>query len=176
MELNRAKKLLIVGHSHVKRLRKYIKEHPEHYNFGLPRHKIEIEMWGFGGLLLEDFNKPTQRGRAIFDYIEKFKPEVILLMIGCNDVTSLDYSVFMHSYLKLMEELKKRFIGTKIVITQLLPRYGRRAADGYNNKASRINRSLLSVAKRDEFIWMKFVKMYFPMEDHTQYVAMRKCF
>ena len=108
------------------------------------------------------------------DFMERFRPDVVMFMIGDNDITDYESRQLLSLYKALIEDWKRKFQLSRIVITQMLPRYGRAASFNYNPKSVDFNRSLLNLARNDSFLWFKFVRFCFPSENMSKFCSNRK--
>ena len=164
-------RILFLGQSHARNLDSFINQRPKFKNFTIDRARIEL--FGIGGLKISDLIRLSTRGRLCFEFIERFAPDILVLMIGDNDVC--DTGNFSVLYKRMLDVIRNRFpYIRKVVISQLLPRHGN-SVDVYNQKARNFNTQLLSMANQDkEFLLMKFVNFHFPGDDTLRFEAMKK--
>ena len=89
--------------------------------------------------------------------METFSPQMLILMVGDNDIKDDSSSEEVSSHIKwVMSELKVNYPFLKsIVLTQILPRHHNRWVNMeiYNSQAMEINRQIKSFA---EFKWAGF--------------------
>ena len=112
---------------------------------------VKWQFSGGSGLKICELLTPlSRRGSVIHDFIARFRPTVIVLMVGCNDIGQIDNAELLNLYLRLIFKLKRKYGNVRIVVTQLLPRYGTAASGNYNRKAWRFNQDLLYMAARDD--------------------------
>ena len=131
----------------------------------MPSEKIIVDGVGIGGLKIRELLTPlSSRGSVIHNFIASFRPTVIALMIGSNDIGETDHAELLNLYLRLISELKSKYGNIKIVATQLLPRYGFAASANYNEKAWNFNQDLAAMTANDNSVTMKFVQFKFPWD------------
>lgn len=117
--------VVILGHSHVRRLRDYMHGHPELRNLQLPN--VRVHCVGVGGATL----RQRERSAWIFQYVERvrrFRPDIVLIHIGENDMST--YGIAAVDLVESFHYLASHFIDNNvqhIIITQTLyfPRHQR---------------------------------------------------
>jgi lysophospholipase L1-like esterase len=79
-------RVLILGHSFVRRLREFITQHDPEYDLTLGLEHITVRWHGVGGRTIAKLNA--------FDLtvVEDFKPDIVFLQIGSNDLTQRNMS------------------------------------------------------------------------------------
>ena len=75
------KKILIMGHSYITRLKSYIREDPEQCTFtlNLDPQEVMIQYAGGGG------DVASMRGKPM-EVVQDFQPDIVLLQIGTNEL------------------------------------------------------------------------------------------
>ena len=140
-------KLLIIGHSHVRRLETFINNPPRQYaekplfNFGFDTRTLLVEYVGVGGLKVHD----TLNNASVVHKLNSFRPDSVILMIGDNDVRhSTSVNELAGAILNLATEMKLCYRLNSVSVVQLLPRFpGARSWDSYDNIAFLVNQALL---------------------------------
>ena len=116
------KRILFIGHSHVRNLKKYVnkpKIKPSRRNF---RTVARVDFLGVGGKKID-----WLLSSAVANKISKFKPDAIFIMLADNDINEDSTpEEIAHRYIATVSSLKCRFAKvSNIMLGQLLPRYSR---------------------------------------------------
>ena len=167
------KKVLIFGHSHTFRLGKVInfleKGNKPNAHFKQDRKTIRIEHFGIGGLHINDLidNRGKNKCYKKFDKkLRSFVPDVVLLMVGCNDIDNDTTSEQISTQMQLAAStIKDRYpFIAKIAFTQLLPRLENRWVNNkiYNDQAQEINKALLAWATSCSYAYFHHYNKRFP--------------
>ena len=110
--------ILVLGHSFVKRLDYFTKDRT--LDWAVHGKKLKVSMIGHGGLRTHDLQKWARNcGHSFLN-----KAAVVILAIGCNDVTMRTTSNdVVSSMIRTVQEVKC-YTGTpSVVISQLMPRF-----------------------------------------------------
>ncbi|CAG2194567.1 unnamed protein product [Mytilus edulis] len=141
-------KIVVVGSSHVRRLGTFIYNRPALHNFNLMN--CEVKCLGIGGGKVSN----SDHVQTILSFIEKNRPEHIIVHIGGNDLDILGASEDTTEELGLRlillsQTLTTRFEIKSVTICQLLPRESTRviASNVYNDLVIKTNRFLKAQIK-----------------------------
>ncbi|CAG2207821.1 unnamed protein product [Mytilus edulis] len=141
-------KIVVVGSSHVRRLGTFIYNRPALHNFNLMN--CEVKCLGIGGGKVSN----SDHVQTILSFIEKNRPEHVIVHIGGNDLDILGASEDTTEELGLRlillsQTLITRFEIKSVTICQLLPRESTRviASNVYNDLVIKTNRFLKAQIK-----------------------------
>ncbi|CAG2198009.1 sucD [Mytilus edulis] len=141
-------KIVVVGSSHVRRLGTFIYNRPALHNFNLMN--CEVKCLGIGGGKVSN----SDHVQTILSFIEKNRPEHVIVHIGGNDLDILGASEDTTEELGLRlillsQTLTTRFEIKSVTICQLLPRESTRviASNVYNDLVIKTNRFLKAQIK-----------------------------
>ena len=128
-----------IGHSHARNLADFIASMPDRRHFD--EAKINIDVFGRGGLRLDDFVgyaprfRPSPRGSEIFLRIDASRPNFLVLLIGDKNVVDNSLAALDFKFNQLISHIQRRFPSVcQVILCQLLPRQGL-AGTIYNDKA-----------------------------------------
>ena len=157
----------VVGHSFVPRFQKYLREagYTEALNFD----HAEVQYFGSGGLHVRDVSSFAGRLAA-------FKPDIVVLMAGCNDVTAdTDPEELAQYILSIASHIQNNCHCKKFVVCQLFPRFWtpqhKYFCVDYNGKAQLVNSILqqeTSGMQRVDFWEHTFVTFTEPSEQNNE--------
>ena len=108
------KRALILGHSYIRRLGNYC-SHPRQRNLALDPHEYTVSFHGIGGA----------RVAALWDELGRIaaqKPDVLILQIGGNDLSTSRAENVAHNIIQFVEYVAHHFDIAKIFVCELLPR------------------------------------------------------
>ena len=175
-------RIQFLGHSHARNLAEFIASKPERRHFGFDEAKVNIDVFGMGGLKLDDFVgfaprfRPSRRGSEIFLRIDAFRPDFLVLLIGDNDVVENSLATLDFKFNQLIALIRRRFPSVRqVILSQLLPRYGL-AGRLYNDKAGVVNQRLMTLSHNNDYVWIKICLFYFPQNDDRLFRAMARFF
>ena len=173
-------RIQFIGHSHARNLNDFIAAKPERCNFGFEPAKVNIDVFGIGGLKLDDFVgvaprfRPSRRGSEIFLRIDAFRPDFLVLLIGDNDVVDNSLAALDFKFNQLIALIRRRFPSVRqVILCQLLPRHGL-AGTIYNDKAGVVNQRLLALSQNNDYVWIKICLFYFPQNDDRLFRQMAR--
>ena len=175
------KKIMILGHSHIRRLNEVIRS-----DFRINPQQAEIRLYGQGGLRI-----PGLFSNRIITMLQNFQPEILVLMIGDNDIapsagTSHDAAAhtIVDNLLNAILTLHSTVSSIQqVFLCQLLPRHpGVYFRPGYNEIALKVNDILLqsAVAAEQRLLRLfRFPDFSFPQESRikrVRYLRNRRLF
>lgn len=136
-------RVLILGHSHVRRLRGYVRKFRNGLDIKLNFNVSDayVEMAGFSGLKTGQLLEPF-----VIRRIQRFRPHVIILLVGDNDnIPDCDTEEVASNIVARASTLQNRYGVQSVFVCQLLPRYlpSRYLNYWYDRKAHDINQQLL---------------------------------
>ncbi|CAG2184538.1 unnamed protein product [Mytilus edulis] len=135
--------VLVVGHSFVTRLGNDVYTIPSlRPDFGLDQ--AEVHCLGFGGGVISTLIK--DESRRLNGKLRSFRPEMVILQIGGNDIDQEDYhpQVYMESVKHFITKLQTEYQVQKVVLCEIFPRLKVRHTDVdfYNEEKDKLNREL----------------------------------
>ena len=160
---HQTRRLLFAGHSHCRRLADFVRLSPARVNFGFALNDIRVEFCAQGGAHVDDLVKPHSKGllsARLRNTLLSFRPDVVCLLIGDNDVSSDSSADEIANYIIATASfLRNVYNVDQVILFQLLPRYpaGRsartnRKVDNYNAIAADINSILKQECVRINFL------------------------
>ena len=112
-----AKKVAVVGHSFVKKLKVFV-EKDEGTDLNLQLTGAIVDYMGFSGLKLNGLE------HRVKEKLERFKPDTVCLIIGENDIkSSLQAESLVLDIIKKVEDIGTWSGGASTIVCQLMPRY-----------------------------------------------------
>ena len=175
------KRIMVLGHSHVRRLNDVI-----HSDFGVNPQQAVIRFYGQGGLRI-----PGLFSNNIINMLRNFQPEFLILMIGDNDIAPsvrTSHDVAAHNIVDNLFNAILTLQSTvssiqQVFLCQLLPCHpGAYFRPGYNDIALKINNILLQSAVAAEQSLLRvfrFRDFCFPQESELKrqrYLRNRRLF
>ena len=158
----------------------FLKKLPDRRHFGFDQTKVNIDVFGLGGLRLDDFVghapsfRPSRRGSEIFLRIDAFRPYFLVLLIGDNDVADNSLAALDVKFNQLIALIRRRFPSIRqVILCQLLPRHGL-AGTIYNDKASVVNQRLIALSHNNDYVWIKICLFYFPQNNERLFREMAR--
>ena len=132
-----ALRILILGHSFIRRLRSFIERNHEYdlsLDFNLTEHVV-VGWHGVGGRTVQKINQYD------LDVVESFRPDIVFLQVGTNDLTHANLTpVLVGSAIEDLVRLLREKYGVKIVcVGQTIHR---EAAAAFNKKVDILTRYL----------------------------------
>ena len=142
-------KVQFFGHSFVKHLKTFIKNSTDlSYSLNLPGQDFMIQYTGLPGARVEDL-------RNNLDNVTDFKPDLLVLIIGTNDLFNRSPCQVTSNIVDLVDTLLFLHRVPKVVVCQTLyrtppARYTKYAVDieEFNLKVDQLNRNLDSALKK----------------------------
>ena len=130
------KKILVLGHSIVRRFKQFLAIESQKYNVDMGLSKTHsITFRGVGGRKVTDILKFDSR------VVRRCKPDGIILMVGGNDVKQADSPEELAAIIEsVVSVLHYRFHVPMIYVCKLLPRFHQ--SYDYNETADRVNELL----------------------------------
>lgn len=175
------RKVYIGGSSHVKRFKEFINKPPRAWKkaenkentmiinarFNLEEN-IPIKIKGWSG---ETLNKLDKRNEFWLD-IKSFKPTVVILMIGSNDLCNSNMSpeLLAGNLIAFAGRLKSKKSVNRVIFAPILPR-SRIPFNGYNKAVHQCNRNLRKLVQTKSHLsnFISFIRfkgfMRLPMEE-----------
>ena len=110
--------VLVLGHSFVKRLDYFTKDRTPDWT--VHDKKLEVKFIGKGGWMTHDVQRWTRNyGHSFLN-----RTAVVILAIGCNDITMRTTSNdIVTSMIRTIQEVKRHIGAPSIVVSQLMPRF-----------------------------------------------------
>lgn len=141
------KRVMIVGHSHARRLHDFISCEEDalvQHNFRVAG--VEMKIIGFGGMKVSQLPSPK-----VFREIAAFQPQAIIFMIGDNDIQQTGNETptdLADRIVTTCTDLADSFDIPEFYVHQLLPRVQAREANNqYDTFAREVNTHLLHTIK-----------------------------
>lgn len=168
-----SKRVLIVGSSHVRRLKRFIDLEFARPNFGVAA--AEVQAFGEGGMKIDDLlNSNTARK------FDTFQPHVAVVMIGGNDVLDIgDANLLAKRLIAVVSTMRRRFSLEHVYVVQILPRFLRNFRQNklYDDIARETNIHLLQeVLPIQHISLVQFAFARFLCERPRQYYRLRKLY
>ena len=172
-----AKKYLIYGHSQAKRLDLYTKTSRK-YNFEIPISEAEVECVGISGLHAKDVLKGGKHYRTFDAKLRSFKPQILILCIGDNDISEETLSDEISSLVEvIITKIKKKYTFLeKILVSSILPRYENSHVNhlSYNEQAFQVNQKLCAWAIKQKYSFFIWNPLPFPNQNMKKYQNFRR--
>lgn len=109
-------KVQLFGHSFVNRLKSFIKSSPElSYSFNLPPQDFLVQYTGFPGAKVQEL-------RANLEHVSDFEPDLLIILIGTNDLYHFDATSTATYILDLVDTLQYILHVPKVVVCQTIYR------------------------------------------------------
>lgn len=145
------KRLLFLGHSHVKHLSTFISRKSGYLNFGIAEEDLKVKFIGRSG-----GKSPHLLSSNVMSEIFSFSPGTIVIAIGDNEILVSSSVEEIASKLVAAATVLKRLCPSvnNIIFSQLLPRYvgARGDIDHYNLVAGQVNRFLSEEVQHYEYL------------------------
>jgi hypothetical protein len=122
----------IVGHSHARNLKDWMKKKDKDgKGFGV-NGAVNVKFFVEGGLTVQRLLRPS--GHWILDELHDFRPDVVLVMLGDNDLCSESVDSVLFEFERLMSALRERVSVDRFVFFSCLKRRSGRRYNVYNKK------------------------------------------
>ena len=141
-----ALRVLILGHSFVRRLEEFSQSEPEWLNLGFDVTKIDVSFIGIGGGTIRGGTKCIIN-KGHMTAIHNIQPHIVYLQIGGNDLCDFDCKslTLSQDIMSYAEFLLQGYGVQHVVVGQLLPRFSRRCPADYNYKVCQVNNELIKL-------------------------------
>ena len=132
-------RVLVLGDSFIRRLRKFVLGSPQHFNVDFHLSNFAVIKWhGIGGRTV------TKTVQHDLHMIKSFKPDIVIVQLGSNDLTSetaLRVGASKDDFLRLLHDLYHVQV---IYVCQTIMRQGQPA---FNHKAKLLTKYLRVVLR-----------------------------
>lgn len=168
-------KILISGHSFARRLSEFlIQDKGVSTNFRLG--ECELDIFGKGGLKFQDWARNLGHTIASFG-----KPELIIMMIGDNDISfGCSAEEISSQILAFLPLIQGRFGVQNVILCQLMPRFPSKRYSfnpEYNASAKEVNKLLRQgTAHLKNVLFWEHDFIFFPEDSEVKYQQLKNNF
>lgn len=147
--MSTARRVLILGHSFVRRLEDFSQSEEGWLNLGFDVTDIDLSFIGIGGGTIRRGTKCIVN-KGHMDAINVIQPHAIYLQIGGNDLSNYDCkpATLSKDIMAYADFLLQGYGVQHVIIGQLLPRFSRRCPSDYNQKVIEVNSELIRLCSQ----------------------------
>jgi len=112
-------RVVLIGHSYVRRLQEFCDQHPELHNLGFPGQDAIVRSFARGGATLR-YSDNDRWVNCQLQPALRCRPAIVYLHIGENDILHLDVDVLVDQLWALVQYIRAVAHPRAIIISQLL--------------------------------------------------------